>query len=528
MTTLNKTLCLTVLAASAVLSACGGGGGGDKQDDSWIGKPTTNVPTTNKGGTGNGGTTNGGGTPTPDSGGNKDGGGKPATGGDGGGTPTTGGDGGGKPTPGGDGGDSGGKPTPGGDGGDSGGKPTPGGDGGDSGGKPTPGGDGGDSGGKPTPGGDGDGGETVKDSNTIPITVEQYGPPIGYNVNQPYVSITLCPPGSKDPTECKTIDHMLLDTGSVGVRVIASQIPAALQAKLPAQTGATNDLTGKAPLAECALFGSGFTWGSIKQADVLMGDKKAPALPIQIVSDPDLSTVPTTCTSRGGPNIGSVDGIIANGVVGIGHTARDSAVNYYYCPSATSCTTATVAATSQVMHPVMAFATDNNGTIIRLPAVPATGQAKVTGELVFGIGTRTNNALPAAAAIIPVDAYGRYMTTYNGIARRSLIDSGTNTLVFVDATIPVKPNGFYEPLTPATLITQMAAQSSGTTVQKEVKFTIENSTTLFATGNTAFSSLGLYSSVASAWGLPFFFGRDVYTVVDTAKIGGLAGPFVAF
>ncbi|WJF89570.1 DUF3443 family protein [Paraburkholderia bonniea] len=510
MTTLKKTLCLTVLAASTVLSACGGGGGGDKQDDSWIGKPTTNVPTTNKGGTGNGG-----GTPTP-GGGNKDGGG----------TPTTGGDSGSKPTPGGDGG---GTPST---GGDSGGKPTPGGDGGDSGGKPTPGGDGGDSGGKPTPGGDG--GETVKDSNTIPITVEQYGPPLGYNVNQPYVSVTFCPPGSKDPAECKTVDRMLLDTGSVGVRVLASQIPAALQAKLSTQTGATNDPTGKAPLAECALFGSGFTWGSVKQADVVMGDKKAPALPIQIISDSSLPTIPTACNNRGGteikrPDISSVDGMGANGIVGIGYTERDSAFNYYYCPTADSCTPATVAVTSQVMHPVMAFATDNNGTIIRLPAVPATGQAKVTGELVFGIGTRANNALPATASIIALDAYSRYMTTYNGLARLSLIDSGTNTLMFLDETIPKKKvTNFYEPLTPITLVTQMPTQSSGVIGQKEVQFTIENSSKLFATDNTAFNNLGLYSSKLSVWGLPFFLGRDVYSAVNTAKIGGLAGPFVAF
>jgi hypothetical protein len=30
------------------------------------------------------------------------------------------------------------------------------------------------------------------------------------------------------------------------------------------------------------------------------------------------------------------------------------------------------------------------------------------------------------------------------------------------------------------------------------------------------------------WGLPFFYGRTVYTVLENAKVGAQAGPFVAF
>jgi hypothetical protein len=30
------------------------------------------------------------------------------------------------------------------------------------------------------------------------------------------------------------------------------------------------------------------------------------------------------------------------------------------------------------------------------------------------------------------------------------------------------------------------------------------------------------------WGLPFFYGRNVYTVLDGARIGSQTGPFVAF
>ncbi|MGF7136183.1 hypothetical protein P3T40_007695 [Paraburkholderia sp. EB58] len=30
------------------------------------------------------------------------------------------------------------------------------------------------------------------------------------------------------------------------------------------------------------------------------------------------------------------------------------------------------------------------------------------------------------------------------------------------------------------------------------------------------------------WSLPFFYGRNVYTVLNNAKIGSQTGPFVAF
>lgn len=98
----------------------------------------------------------------------------------------------------------------------------------------------------------------VADVNTFPITVERW---TGNYANMPYVTVTLCIPGVQGSTQCATIDHMQLDTGSAGVRVLASALGPALASRLPAQSGATNDPTGNAPITECAVFGSGYTWG---------------------------------------------------------------------------------------------------------------------------------------------------------------------------------------------------------------------------------------------------------------------------
>src|SRR5215210_6064106 len=89
--------------------------------------------------------------------------------------------------------------------------------------------------------------------NEVRITVD--GGTDGNSVNSPFVEVTVCAPGGSD---CQTIDHVLLDTGSYGLRIAASALGARLSA-LPAV---------KAPdggaLAECAGFVSGYTWGSVR------------------------------------------------------------------------------------------------------------------------------------------------------------------------------------------------------------------------------------------------------------------------
>ena len=93
--------------------------------------------------------------------------------------------------------------------------------------------------------------------NVLPLVVDA-GPPGTGNVNIPYVSVTVCVPGS---AVCQTIDHVLVDTGSTGLRLFASALDPALF--LPAQTDASGN-----PLADCAVFASGYSWGAVRRANV--------------------------------------------------------------------------------------------------------------------------------------------------------------------------------------------------------------------------------------------------------------------
>lgn len=256
-------------------------------------------------------------------------------------------------------------------------------------------------------------------------------------------------------------------------------------------------------------------------------------MPLQVIADGQYAT-PSDCQSRGVYNLGSAAALGANGVLGIGPAQRDFPAAaqtvlpsaYYYCTSATSCTNTRVPLDTQVMNPVSNFTSDNNGTIIRLPALPAGGQASVTGELVFGIGTQKNNALPSQPNILALDQYGYFSTTYKGTTFSSAIDSGTNANIFADYTVPYSAP-WYTP--PTTL--SLSAILTGTdkaTAPVTAPFSLANGWNLLANQYAAYDSLGSPSASMFIWGLPFFFGRSVYTAIGNVMIGKQPGPFIAF
>jgi hypothetical protein len=188
-----------------------------------------------------------------------------------------------------------------------------------------------------------------------------------------------------------------------------------------------------------------------------------------------------------------------------------------------------------VQNPVRAFSVNNNGIAIQLPGLSAQGAHRALGYLIFGVGTQRNNQL-GTAKLVPVDRYsGTFTTLYKGRAlNNSLIDSGSNSLYFDDPQgFPascVQPAGFYCPDRAQHLTASIALAASSA----QVDFQIDNASTLFAPGtNLAFNNLGGPGGENYFdWGLPFFFGRTVYTVIEGQPVGrdasSLVGPFHAF
>lgn len=368
-------------------------------------------------------------------------------------------------------------------------------------------------------------------ANTVPVTVNKGL--TGNMPNIPTVSVTICVPNTGT---CQTINNIQVDTASFGLRVLASAL-GNFNSSLPANT--SNGST----LAECTGFADGYTWGTVRNADVKIGGETASGIPIQVIGDLATSTVPTTCSNYG-PSQNSTQALGANGILGIGVAPWDCgatcansatlAYSYYYaCPNGTNCTNTTVATTSQVANPVAHFSVDNNGVILQMPSVSNNGQASATGTLVFGIGTQSNNAIPTSVQRFATTQWGDMTGTYNGRAMtEAFLDSGSNGLFFVDSSIAQcggNLGSFYCPTTPLAL---GATLTDANGVSSNVSFNVVSASALLnGTGNFALNDLaGQFGSNTSLdLGLPFFYGRYVYYGQDQVSNGaGKQTPYVAF
>src|SRR5690349_20713701 len=183
-------------------------------------------------------------------------------------------------------------------------------------------------------GGGGGGGIAGPGPNVTTLTVE-VGPAGPAFVNLPFITITVCAPSTAN---CQTIDHIEVDTGSTGLRIIASVLNPALLSALPHQlVGATTT-----PVAECAQFADGYSWGPVVSADLTISSEKASGIPVQVIGDPAFTQIPLDCSSPVPNEEDTVATFGANGIIGVGVFAQDCgpacttsviAGTYYGCPT---------------------------------------------------------------------------------------------------------------------------------------------------------------------------------------------------
>jgi hypothetical protein len=362
-------------------------------------------------------------------------------------------------------------------------------------------------------------------SNTQNIVVN--GGPEGNYANGVFTTVTVCVPGSSN---CQSVSGVLVDTGSFGLRILSSAL-SSVGGSLPQQKDASEN-----SVFECAQFVDSVVWGPVKNADVSMGTEKANSLPIQVINA-KTTPVPSGCKAIGPPEE-DLSSLGANGILGIGFFLQDcgsacavtgsSNPGFYYSCIGSSCQITAESTSQQVQNPVGFFSEDNNGLIVHLPST--TSAASLTGSLTFGIGTQSDNALTSQQVFRP-DNFGNLKTSFKGQTYAGFIDSGSNGYFFLDSATTGLPNcsssekGFYCPSSPVALSATNTGRSSSNTVH----FTIDNAGDLFAANSAvAFPSLGGPNPAMFDWGLPFFFGRNVYIAIEGRQTSAGTGPFWAY
>lgn len=371
--------------------------------------------------------------------------------------------------------------------------------------------------------------------NVVPMTVN--AGPDGHSVDIPYVSVTVCVPGSL--TRCQTFNDIEVDTGSYGLRILADARDTsghALDLALPQETD------GGEPLLECTQFVDGYSWGPIETADVKIGGESASAIPVQVIGEPAYAGVPSACADTG-TREDTVAAFGANGLLGVGPFAHDCGTGcatnsgnglYYVCP-ASGCRQSAAALNEQARNPVVDFQTDDNGVIVELPALSPAGASAIEGSLVFGIGTEGNNAMNASTVLVADPSSGYITTTFDGTALPdSYFDTGSNAYFFLDHAIRTCPAGSVAPgfFCPASPLALTVTNTGLDGTVSSVTVPVDSATALLTAnpGYTAFEDIGVSGSDQSSFdfGLPFFFGRDVYVAIAGENTEAGMGPYFAY
>lgn len=383
----------------------------------------------------------------------------------------------------------------------------------------------------------------IGSANVVPVTVG-----CGY-ANEPCVAVKICVPGT---TTCQTIDHILLDTGSYGLRLFNCVVGLNLPHKM----------VNSKELAECVAYADTTSdWGPVMLADIYLGSEttstgpSSTGTPIQII-DPSYSPNLVNSGNCGTPEYSpQVSGF--NGIMGIGMFQNDcpgcvnssniSGTPFYAECSNGTCSASATPAIDQVANPISSLqGSDNNGTILEInnpTSFPASGTSGVTGSLVLGLdsGESNNNTTGTGLNIVnmyPADPQnGIFAAVYKGTEYPdSFVDSGSNLWDFPDASLnectgSLDGSGIYCPSSTQNLSATPYMSYPGSP-GPAVSFSIGSGNALLD-GNNAFNNIGAYFGGLGItgpgpdsfdFGFPFFYGRYVCTGImgkfDTTRSWG--------
>ncbi len=359
-------------------------------------------------------------------------------------------------------------------------------------------------------------------SNVVPITIGGGASLCTRIVNHPCVSVTICLPGT---SQCQTVDDILLDTGSIGLRIFRSVVTLNFSSRLE------QDSQGN-QLGECVFFGTAALWGPIATAEIILGQEPEVVAPVQLI-DASFAGQSASVNPCKEPVEDSPENAGLNGILGIDAFSSDEGYGVYFSCTPQGCSQVPIQPLRFVQNPIALLPADNNGYVVSLPPVGDSGARVVTGELIMGIGTQGNNTPPAVSVLTRNSANGRIATSYNGITYPAFLDTGSTFLFFPDATIPFCQtiDGAF---CPPSSINLSATNHGLNQVSTVINFQVANAESLRETGNGVFDNIGGNLGAGNPfsaefdWGLPFFLGRTLYAGMAGKNSVLGVGPYWAY
>ncbi len=438
----------------------------------------------------------------------------------------------------------------------------------------------------------------VSGSNVMALTVNgsqclsMSDPNSAVGPNSPCASVTVCPPGatSASDSNCQVISGLLVDTGSIGLRVFRSVIQANDTTNGTALFSHLTPVTYRgSTVAECVTYGDGSAdWGPVANATVFMGGEAGVATPIQLIdayyggsgtngwsicnslaggssSNVVLDRCPTNIPASA-PVSGT--GLGYNGILGLGLYPNDSIYGYYYSCAGTSLSSSsgcgsavssiTLSASQKTLQNPVSLLTDgnNNGLVLELPSVGNIGVSSANGYVVFGVSNQPNNT-PTSVTTFPVDSnnsdngFLQALVTLNGQNLPAFIDSGStfyniplgsSTSGFVDCGGFHDDNsngwsGFFCPTGDSNTFGSLTFSFLGFSGSHSlsVSLTLGNPMYFYnPLSANVFSDIASVESLAGSLsgsvdlGLPFYLGRNIYHGIYGSSSSLSSGPYWAF
>lgn len=368
-------------------------------------------------------------------------------------------------------------------------------------------------------GGSGSGGGDPMQSMNIKVTPNLTG--VCSNVNSPCVSVTICDNNNQN---CSTVDNVLLDTGSYGLRIFSSLLN---QNTINALNPIKNNNN---PIGECVSYGDGSqNWGQVVSANIQLSSSAiASNVPMQLINS-SWNTPPSSCSNA----TTSPSDFLYNGVLGVGVYVQDGG-QYYICNGSNCNTSYSMPTNQQVANPIAFLPSNNNGITISFPNISNSGDNNVTGVLNFGVNTNTQNTVTTNNVYQANLSQGLplFSSTYNGNSYYAFLDTGTNTLSLTNPNVTQCGSPYTGFLCPSSQTTLNLSNLNSQNQPIPTTINIANTISLLNTGNSVFNNIGTSLSFSGAniidYGLPYFFGKNVQIVFNGANSNLGNGPFWAW
>lgn len=348
----------------------------------------------------------------------------------------------------------------------------------------------------------------------------------GNGTNVPYITIKICKPGvvPVNTEYCQVIDHVMIDTGSFGLKINQSALSGDFTSSLPT----LNDINNN-PVYTCAQYGSGYMFGSDNYADIYISGEKARNMPIQIINDGNQSNLPIQCTSTGKFN--NLANYGAKAILGINpsvYLSNDSFDNFTFINNQYQ----QIMGSSDIIesinvNPIVGFGVDNNGIIFNLPTVTSNQNVNIYGEIIFGLDTKINNLVNANEVISAAQGgqfYAQNISPTAGESTEAIIDTGTNGFMFAADLAVCHGTNIYCPSSTTDWVTKVFGVNGLT--QSNITQQISNS----VSRNQIAPFMGLIrpNSQGIIYGMPFLFSKTVFMSFESTQTALGTGPSIGW